>query len=65
MRDRALNDIDQYCSVHPTSLTVQSVQCLLQIGPKVLDVLDADAQPDQILRNADRLGRVPPSSFNQ
>lgn len=48
-----------------SSLTVQRLQRLLKVGPEVLHVLDPDTQPDQILRNAERLGRVPASAFNQ
>ena len=63
--DPGLDKVNQRFSVHVPSLAAQSVQCLLQIGPKVLDVFDPHAQADQVVRNADRLGRVPPSSFNQ
>ena len=60
-----LDIVNKRSSVHAPSLAVQSAQGLLQIGPKVLDVFDSDAQPDQVLRHADRLGRVPASSFDQ
>ncbi|MNR67565.1 hypothetical protein D3C85_1916410 [compost metagenome] len=49
----------------PFSLAVQRLQCLLKVGPEVFDVLDPDAQADQVLRDAEGLGCVPASAFNQ
>ena len=49
----------------PPSLAVQCCQGLLQIGPEVLHVFNAHAEPDQILRHAGRLRCVPAAPLDQ
>ncbi|MCU1566312.1 MAG: hypothetical protein JWQ56_1249 [Pseudarthrobacter sp.] len=52
-------------TVHKPSLAVQRVQRLLQVGPEVLDIFDADTEAYQVFGNTGRFGGVPAAAFDE